>query len=141
MSERDPMAGEQAAPERGAEQRAAGDWPQPGEEGYVHPDGSPQSAQQMEANRRAAADRAAAGSIIHGAPVATNDVGDPTVAANAAVDRARAYSGPTVAENDQGVTDFVANAVAQATGADSAPVQAGKPSPRTADDSKPKQAR
>lgn len=43
-------------------------WPKPGEEGYVHPDGTKQAEQQLEDNRRAAADRAAAGSILHGAP-------------------------------------------------------------------------
>lgn len=50
------------------EQGASAGWPQPGEEGYVHPDGTKQAEQQLEDNRRAAADRAAAGSILHGAP-------------------------------------------------------------------------
>lgn len=46
-------------------------WPIPGDEGYVHPDGTPMSELQRANNERAAADRAAAGSIIHGAPMAT----------------------------------------------------------------------
>ncbi|MFI5955818.1 hypothetical protein [Cryptosporangium sp. NPDC051539] len=50
------------------EQRADESWPRPGEEGYVHPDGTPQSVEQLAANRRAAADRARAGSGVHGAP-------------------------------------------------------------------------
>jgi hypothetical protein len=45
-----------------------GNWPKPGEEGFVHPDGTPQSARQLIENRQAAANRDAAGSQIHGAP-------------------------------------------------------------------------
>ncbi|MEU8270138.1 hypothetical protein AB0B89_23640, partial [Sphaerisporangium sp. NPDC049002] len=56
-------------PEVADAQRGDGDWPRPGEEGYVHPDGTPQSQRQLEDNRRAAADRAAAGSTVHGAPL------------------------------------------------------------------------
>lgn len=52
----------------GRSQRSAGDWPKPGEEGFVHPDGTPQSVRQLEDNRRAAADRKMAGSTVHGAP-------------------------------------------------------------------------
>lgn len=58
-------------PQTAIQQQGDRAWPVPGDEGYVHPDGTAHSAAQMEANRRAAADRAAAGSIIHGAPMAT----------------------------------------------------------------------
>lgn len=53
--------------ETGKAQRG-GDWPKPGEEGFVHPDGTPQSARQLIENRQAAANREAAGSQVHGAP-------------------------------------------------------------------------
>lgn len=53
--------------ETGKAQRG-GDWPKPGDEGFVHPDGTPQSARQMIENRQAAANREAAGSQVHGAP-------------------------------------------------------------------------
>lgn len=58
-------------------------WPKPGQEGFVHPDGTPQSVAQLEANKQAAADRAAAGSIIHGAPLAVpgDDPGAETLKA------------------------------------------------------------
>jgi hypothetical protein len=52
-----------------AESQGGSGWPEPGQEGFVHPDGTPQSVAQLEANKQAAADRAAAGSIIHGAPL------------------------------------------------------------------------
>ena len=63
-------------------------WPRPGQEGFVHPDGTSQAAAQLEANKQAAADRAAAGSIIHGAPLATPG-DDPGVETQKAIDRAR----------------------------------------------------
>lgn len=59
-----------ASQDRASEQAGSG-WPEPGQEGYVHPDGTVQAARQLEDNKQAAADRAAAGSIIHGAPLAT----------------------------------------------------------------------
>jgi len=43
-------------------------WPEPGEEGFVHNDGTPQSEQQLADNKRAAELRAEAGSSVHGAP-------------------------------------------------------------------------
>jgi hypothetical protein len=46
-------------------------WPVPGDEGFVHPDGTPQAARQLEDNKQAQADRDATGSILHGAPLAT----------------------------------------------------------------------
>lgn len=101
------MTGEQSAAERAPEQQSDKAWPRPGEEGYVHPDGTAQAEQQLADNRRAAADRAAAGSIVHGAPAARNEVGDPGVAAGIAEKRAQDYSGPTDADREQGVTDFV----------------------------------
>lgn len=61
------MVDEKSVVETGAAQRG-GDWPKPGEEGFVHPDGTPQSERQRVENVQAAADRAAAGSGIHGAP-------------------------------------------------------------------------
>lgn len=81
-------------------------WPVPGDEGYVIPDGTPQAAQQLEANRRAAADRAAAGSSVHGAPAATPG---PQLLGEQAAAQARAeeYSGPTIAERDAGTTESI----------------------------------
>ncbi|MGH3672188.1 MAG: hypothetical protein ACRDSH_16400 [Pseudonocardiaceae bacterium] len=58
---------EKSVVDLGAAQRS-GSWPRPGEEGFVHPDGTPQSEKQILDNRRAAADREAAGSGVHGAP-------------------------------------------------------------------------
>lgn len=56
-----------SAVERGGAQRG-GNWPKPGDEGFVHPDGTLHSERQMLENQVAAADRKAAGSTIHGAP-------------------------------------------------------------------------
>jgi len=63
--------GATASEDRAETQVQDASWPQPGDEGYVHPDGTPQSVGQLEANRQAAADRAAVGSAVHGAPLAT----------------------------------------------------------------------
>ena len=41
-------------------QQKAKDWPVPGDEGFVHPDGTQQSIRQLEENKQAAADRVAA---------------------------------------------------------------------------------
>lgn len=46
-------------------------WPVPGDEGFVHPDGTVQSVRQLEDNRQAQADRDSTGSVLHGAPLAT----------------------------------------------------------------------
>jgi hypothetical protein len=61
---------------------------EPGQEGFVHPDGTQQAEQQLADNKQAAADRAAAGSIIHGAPLATPG-DDPGAETQKAIDRAR----------------------------------------------------
>lgn len=85
----DPIASD--APEA-SQDRAESDqgltWPEPGQEGFVHNDGTPQAVAQLEGNRQAAADRAAAGSIIHGAPLATPG-DDPGAETQKAIDRAR----------------------------------------------------
>lgn len=47
------------------------DWPAPGDEGFVHPDGTPQAATQLAQNQQAATDRAKVGAVAHGAPLAT----------------------------------------------------------------------
>lgn len=57
-----------SAADASAEQQASATWPLPGQEGFVHPDGTPQSVAQLTDNQQAAADRAAAGSAVHGAP-------------------------------------------------------------------------
>lgn len=62
-------------------------WPKPGQEGFVHPDGTAQAQAQLQDNKQAAADRAAAGSIIHGAPLATPG-DDPEAETRKAIDRA-----------------------------------------------------
>ena len=46
-------------------------WPVPGDEGFVHPDGTPGSVQQLADNRQAQADRDHIGTVVHGAPLAT----------------------------------------------------------------------
>lgn len=96
------------------QQQADKSWPVPGDEGYVHPDGTPQSVEQLERNRRAAADRAAAGSAVHGAPAATPG---PQLAdeAAAAAARAEAKSPVTMADAEQGLTEFVENGHERAT--------------------------
>lgn len=112
MTEQDPMAvappkfdPAQASPERAAEQVEHAAWPKPGDEGYVHPDGTPQSAAQLADNIRAAQDRAAAGSIVHGAP-AVQHGGRPD-ATSIAQARADAYSGPTNDDRDEALTTSV----------------------------------
>lgn len=138
---RDPMAGEQASTERAVEQQAAGDWPKPGEEGYVHPDGTPQAAAQLAANRQAAQDRAAAGSIVHGAPTATPGQ-DPGVSSGLAVQRAEEFGGPSVDERDEKLTETVRAGQAEAAqvdpASDSTPERPGQAGQRTASDSKPR---
>jgi hypothetical protein len=81
-------------------------WPVPGDEGFVHPDGTPQSVAQMENNRRAAADRAAAGSILHGAPAATPGPQLQEQAAAAAA-RAEAPSDVSPQEARKGHAEFI----------------------------------
>lgn len=46
-------------------------WPKPGDEGFVHPDGTPQSVAQLADNKQAQADRDHIGAVMHGAPLAT----------------------------------------------------------------------
>jgi hypothetical protein len=96
----------QPTPEKAAEQQHDSDWPRPGEEGYVTPDGTPQSVKQLEDNRRAAADRAAAGSTVHGAPLATPGP-TPDKERAKAVEAAENYSGKTVEERDEAVTEWI----------------------------------
>ncbi|YCK35168.1 hypothetical protein ACNF49_14095 [Actinomadura sp. ATCC 39365] len=96
----------QPTPEKAAEQQNDNDWPRPGEEGYVTPDGTPQSIKQLEDNRRAAADRAAAGSTVHGAPLATPGP-TPDAERAKAVERAENYSGKTVEDRDEAVTEWI----------------------------------
>ena len=54
-----------------AEKQQGGSWPIPGDEGFVHPDGTPQSVGQLAGNRQAQADRDALGAVAHGAPLGT----------------------------------------------------------------------
>lgn len=89
-------------------------WPVPGDEGFVHPDGTAQSAAQMENNRRAAADRAAAGSILHGAPAATPGPQLQAEAA-AAARRAGAPSDVTPADARAGHAEFITQGFERAT--------------------------
>lgn len=105
-SESVPTGDVVASPQAAVEQQAAADWPKPGEEGYVHPDGTPQSRKQLQDNLQAAADRAAAGSTVHGAPLATPGP-TPELEAEKAERAAAEYSGPTPAEARQGQTEFI----------------------------------
>jgi len=142
MTQDDRVTAENSATE--AEKQQGSNWPVPGDEGYVVPDGTPQAAQQLEDNKRAAADRAAAGSAIHGAPAATPGpqlLGE----AAAAQKRAEEYSGPTMADREQGVSDSIADGMVKATEKAEASEQDVTPSAaetttdakRTADSSKP----
>ncbi|GIH91947.1 hypothetical protein ACFFMN_33925 [Planobispora siamensis] len=105
----------QPTPEKAVEQQGRSDWPRPGEEGYVHPDGTPQSEKQLADNRRAAADRAAAGSTVHGAPLATPGP-DPQAERDKAVERAENYDGVTTAEAEEKLTAFVEDKLEEKVG-------------------------
>lgn len=169
MADKDAMASGDvtASPDVAVEQQSASDWPRPGAEGYVHPDGTPQSQRQLEDNRRAAADRAAAGSTVHGAPLATPGP-DPEGERVKAEKRAEEYGGTTVAEARDGQAEFVATALdegfrsaderaaadaearetargetkaARVSGADSTRTAAAKATSRTAADSRPTEKR
>lgn len=60
-----------ASPVDAEKQRKDSSWPKPGDEGFVHPDGTPQSVVQLEGNKQAQADRDHVGSVLHGAPLGT----------------------------------------------------------------------
>jgi hypothetical protein len=96
------------------QQQGDRNWPVPGDEGYVHPDGTPLSMKQREDNERAAADRAAAGSILHGAPAATPgpQLQEQAAAAQA---RAEADSPVTPQEARAGHAEFVKEGFKRAT--------------------------
>jgi hypothetical protein len=79
QSSDNPIYAEDSVVGAGKAQRG-GNWPKPGEEGFVHPDGTPQSARQLIENRQAAANREAAGSQIHGAPAQGGVQGAPVTA-------------------------------------------------------------
>lgn len=112
-------------PQTAKQQQGDSAWPVPGDEGYVHPDGTPMSAKQREDNDRAAADRAAAGSAVHGAPMATPGPQMQDEYA-AAVARAQEKSPVTQEEADKGLTEFIEKgmerAAEKATGSEPAPV-------------------
>jgi hypothetical protein len=101
------MAEEKDSFQTAVQQQGDRAWPVPGDEGYVHPDGTPMSQQQRADNERAAADRAAAGSIIHGAPAATPG---PQLPAEAAAAQRRAAEDSEVTPEDAraGHSAFVA---------------------------------
>lgn len=101
------------SPQTAKQQQGDSAWPIPGDEGYVHPDGTPASVAQLADNRRAAADRAAAGSSVHGAPAATPGPQLGTEAA-AAVARAEAKSPVTDVEARKGQTEYVEKGLEQA---------------------------
>lgn len=103
---RSAVAGVDPAPAVSAEQTSDNSWPKPGDEGYVVPDGTEQSKRQLADNRRAAADRMAAGSTVHGAPMATPGPQMQAQAA-AAVARAEDYDGLTDADRRKGVTESI----------------------------------
>lgn len=101
------------SPQTAVQQQGDSAWPLPGDEGYVHPDGTPQSVKQLEDNKRAAADRAAAGSSVHGAPAATPG---PQLAsqASAAAQRAEAKSAVDKVDADKGLTEYVNDGLKEA---------------------------
>ncbi|MEV4001001.1 hypothetical protein [Actinomadura sp. NPDC049753] len=129
-----------SSPNEAKRQQGDGDWPRPGDEGYVNPDGTPQAARQLEDNRRAAADRAAAGSTVHGAPLATP--GPQAGAENlAAAKRAEAYSGTTQAEAEEGLTKFVRDKTEEAAREGGSSVPADRAGQENAADRTPKTKR
>lgn len=134
MDENAAVAGVKPAAEVSAKQTSDGSWPRPGDEGYVTPDGTEHSRKQLEDNRRAAADRMAAGSTVHGAPMATPG---PQVReqAAAAEKRAEAYSGPTEVDRRKGVTEFIRTKTEEA--AKEVEAAEAKPEQRTADKPRP----
>ena len=84
----DPIAVDAPEPSQvAAESQGGAGWPAPGQEGFVHADGTPYSEAQLAGNKHAAADRAAAGSIIHGAPLGTPGE-DPGAETQKAMERA-----------------------------------------------------
>lgn len=110
-------------------------WPIPGDEGYVHPDGTPLSEQQRRDNERAAADRAAAGSIIHGAPAATPG---PQLQEQAAAAQARAAADSATTPEDAkaGLAEFVQDGFQRAQDKAEAAPQDVTPSAATPDPKK-----
>lgn len=60
-----------ASPVDAEKQQKDSSWPKPGDEGFVHPDGTPQSVAQLADNKQAQADRDHVGAVVHGAPLAT----------------------------------------------------------------------
>lgn len=116
--------------ERGRAQRG-GSWPKPGDEGFVHPDGTPQSERQLADNVRAAADREAAASGVHGAP------GQGGVQAVPMVDDEPTELAKARGEHTQYVRDGLA-ALVEATEAEDAPSSAKHEAPvsKSADSSK-----
>jgi len=124
------------SPQTAVAQQQDSSWPSPGDEGYVNPDGTPQSIKQLADNRRAAADRAAAGSAVHGAPMATPG---PQAASEAAAALARAEGKSPVTQEDaeKGLAEFVANRLEKAANAaagDDAKVDARKRTATTTGD-------
>jgi hypothetical protein len=115
-------------------------WPVPGDEGYVHPDGTPMAEEQRRNNERAAADRAAAGSIIHGAPAATPG---PQLAEQAAAAAARAEADSPVSPGDAkaGLTEFVQEGFQRAADKAEEADTDVTPSAATPTDSEPKDAK
>lgn len=124
----DSLGGVEASPQVAEQQRSDSSWPRPGEEGFVHPTGTPQSVQQLEDNRRAAADRAAAGSGVHGAPAQGGGGVEPDHAG-----AADAYSGPTVAERDADHTDWVAEKHAEVLDEQAAASESAAPADASAE--------
>lgn len=101
------------SPQTAVAQQKDSAWPIPGDEGYVHPDGTPQSVKQLEDNKRAAADRAAAGSAVHGAPMATPGPQADQQAA-AALARAEEKSPVTDVEAAEGLTKYIRDGMEKA---------------------------
>lgn len=101
----DPIAVDAPEASQDAAEKMGGTgWPEPGQEGFVHPDGTRQAREQLEGNKQAAADRARAGSILHGAPLATPG-DDPEAETAKAI--ARAAKGDEVVEAPGGSSKVV----------------------------------
>lgn len=101
----DPIAVDAPQPSQDvAETQGGTGWPEPGQEGFVHPDGTLESIAQLESNKQAAADRARAGSFIHGAPLGTPG---PTPGEETAKAMARADKGDDIVDAPGGSSKVV----------------------------------
>jgi hypothetical protein len=118
MADKDPIAKDAPDASQVRADKQGDGWPEPGQEGFVHADGTRQAEAQLADNKQAAADRAAAGSIIHGAPLGAPGE-NPGAETQKAI--ARAADGDTVVPAPGGSSKVVSAAEAKRTAAQNRP--------------------